>query len=112
MLSLFAFATPAQAASTQKFWVENESGYKIIHVYVQSDSSGGQRDLLGKNGVIPPWDLALTLRPISSTCNSKVGIVAYDESDDTESWVWFRDVNICSKNTSLTVEYDDFVKWQ
>lgn len=96
-------AVPAEAAGPQKFWVNNESWREIYHVYVQRDTSGGNRDLLGENGVIPPYDRARTLRPRSNYCYSDVAIVSRDDE-----WVWFYDVNICDHTTILEVNNGDF----
>jgi hypothetical protein len=87
--SFASLTTPVQAGT--KFWVYNNTGYAIYHVYADRDSSGGQRDLLGPRGVIPPYDQALTIRPRGNNCWSNVAVV-----NQYNQWVWFQNVNICS----------------
>lgn len=101
LLCTAALATPTLAAS--KFWVVNDSDYQIYHVYAQSDSSGGNRDLMGDSGVIPAWDRAQVLRPRGNACWSDVAVV-----NEYNEWLWYRDVNICNPRTTLRVNNADF----
>lgn len=95
------FAGTALAAD--KFWVSNRSDYLIYHVYASQDTSGGNRDLLGPNGIIPEWDQAKTLKPNIRGCYSDVAVVnQYDQ------WVWFWDVDVCNPATTLAVYNEDF----
>lgn len=100
-LALFVATTLAlPAVAGSKFWVENHTGHEIYHVYAKDDSSGGQRDLLGENGIIPAYDKALTLKPRGSSCYSDVAVV-----NENDQWIWFDDVYICSQQTTLNVSY-------
>lgn len=100
-IAFCTFAAPSLAAS--KFWVVNDSDYEVLHVYATSDSSGGNRDLMGENGWIPPWDRAQVLRPRGNACWSDVAVV-----NEHNQWLWYRDVDICDPRTTIRVQNRHF----
>jgi hypothetical protein len=96
----------------QRFLVVNKTPYIVKAVYVQKDKSQGTRNLMGPKGRIPPKDQALVLKPQSNRCDSNVGVVVYDPSDNTSSTNWYSDIDICDAGTEIPVEVWDFAYWK
>lgn len=102
-MATLAVSLPVAAQSAEKFWVSNQSDYEIYHVYAAQDTSGGSRDLLGPNGVIPSWDQARTLTPNTRGCFTDIAVV-----NEYGDWHWFWDVNVCVAGNRVEVYNEDF----
>ena len=101
--AVLALALPATAQAAERFWVSNQSDYEIHDVFAAQDTSGGEHDLMGPNGVIPSWDQARTLIPHVRGCYTDVAVV-----NEYDQWVWFWDVNVCTPGNRVEVYNRDF----